>query len=240
MTTKLPAPPMLSGRAQSETAQQLPISDAVAPKRRSRMRMLVGALVLVAGAGGTALLVQGAGDRSDVLLLARDVPAGQVVSAQDVRVAAVSSDPALHPVPATQKSSVVGQRAGVDLTAGTLLTRKQLRAASGLRSGESMVAVEVARGGAPVEALERGSRVQVVATPGKGETPAETGSGQKQPDGATGGQVSEDIEARVMRVGRMNASGSTVVHLAVDAADASQVAGRSASGRVALTLDAEG
>lgn len=191
--------------------------------------MAAGAVLVVAGALGTAALVSGASDRVDVLAVASDVRAGEQITADDVRVAAVAEDPALQPIPAAEKDAVIGKRAGADLAAGTLLTQGQLSGGSGLRAGESMVAVEAKRGMAPLEALTPGSTVQIVATPGKDGTASSSSA-------ASEAKAGSEVEARVVRVGRPDASGSAVVQVAVSSTDASQVAAQAATGKAALVL----
>ena len=53
------------------------------------------------------------------------VERGAVIGPDDVMPVQVGTDPALRPVPASQASTVVGQRAGTAMAAGTPVTREQ-------------------------------------------------------------------------------------------------------------------
>jgi SAF domain-containing protein len=55
--------------------------------RRIDLRVVIGLALLLAGVVGTVAVVQRAGQRVPVLVVAREVPAGQVLGDQDVRVA---------------------------------------------------------------------------------------------------------------------------------------------------------
>nr|WP_202513423.1 MULTISPECIES: SAF domain-containing protein [unclassified Streptomyces] len=171
-------------------------------------------------------MLQSAGDRVEVLALARDVPVGQELVAEDLTVAALPADPALHPIPAGKKKSLVGRRAGTDLKQGSLLTSAQLATGSLLREGEDLVAVTIERGHAPIEALAPGDDVKVVSAPAA--------------DAETSEEPPADIKARVVKVGRPNASGSVVVQVATPGSDSSQLAAQSASGHVSVVLLSKG
>ncbi|MFD5345666.1 SAF domain-containing protein [Streptomyces anulatus] len=190
--------------------------------------MVVGALCVLVGALAFSWLLRSAGDRVDVLALARDVPVGQKLVAEDLVVAAVAADPALSPIPAADKQSLVGRRAGTDLKQGTLLASSQLATGDLLRDGEELVAVAVERGRAPVDALGQGDTVKAVSTPAS--------------DGAAAKAEAppEAVTARVVKVGRANASGAVVVQVAVPSSDGALLAARSATGRIALVLVSKG
>src|SRR4051794_17009108 len=71
----------------------------VAVRRRRRPAVMVAAVMLAAaGAGIAATTAIAAGHRVPVLALARDVPMGAVLTADDLRVARVAHDPALQPI----------------------------------------------------------------------------------------------------------------------------------------------
>ena len=78
----------------------------------------------------------------------------------------VSTDPALDPLPASQADTVVGQRAAVDMAAGTLLTRAQVTATVLPAAGMTIVGVGLPAAQMPGEPLLAGDRVRIVATPG--------------------------------------------------------------------------
>ncbi|MFF1714646.1 SAF domain-containing protein [Streptomyces sp. NPDC058268] len=218
----MPAPP-----AGDVMRPDLDIIDPEPPRRRRRSFMVIGAVMVLAGAIGFAGLLNASGERSDVLALARDVPAGQRITAADLRVVALSEDPGLKPVAAGKKDSIVGRRAAAALSQGTLLTSRQLTGKGGLRPGEALVAVEVKRGMAPVDALRPGATVSLVTRPKEGEVVG------KEPALA-------EVTGRVVKVGAPASSGDVVVQVAVSDADSAVVASDASAGRVAIVLAAGG
>ncbi|MCX4554233.1 SAF domain-containing protein [Streptomyces sp. NBC_01500] len=201
------------------------ISDPLPPRRRRRSFMVIGGVMVLAGAIGVAGLLNAAGNRSDVLVLAHDVPVGQKIGTGDLRVVALPHEPGLATTPAAQRSAVVGRRAAVALNEGSLLTKRQLAGDSTLRSGEELVAVEVKRGMAPVDALHPGDGIRLVTTPRDGEAVPDKGAGPRE------------VSGRVVTVGRPSTSGDVVVQVAVAQADSSGVAAD--AGRIAIVLKAK-
>ncbi|MFD9078192.1 SAF domain-containing protein [Streptomyces erythrochromogenes] len=168
------------------------------------------------------------GDRTKVLAIANDVPAGQPLTDADVVVAEVSADGALAPMPATDRASVVGKRPAVDLRKGSLLVAGQLQPGTGLGDDKQQVGVQVKRGQAPSGSLVPGDKVLAVTVPAQGEQP--TGK-----DGAEAPPTS--VKAVVVAVSRPDASGAVVVNLAVASSDGPLLATRASSGRIALVRD---
>ncbi|MFI9358640.1 SAF domain-containing protein [Streptomyces lydicus] len=209
---------------------ETPIGASPAPRRRKRSTLVLGVLITLVGVLGTSMLVRSAGDRIDVLAVARDVPVGQEITAEDLTTAALPEDPALQPVKASEKDNVIGRRATAPLHRGELLANSQIHGGKTLPDGQELVAVEVQRGAAPSDALAPGDQVKVVSTPGKDE--AAPASGAKS--------APQEIEAKVVKVGASNASGAVVIQVAVASTDSAQLAARAATGRVAIVLSAKG
>lgn len=228
MDTTTPAPPPLTVPRQAD----LPISSG-ARKSSKAPRKLVQAvawtLAALVGALVAISVVNRAGDRVDVLAVASDVQAGQLLKASDVTTASVAEDPALTPVPAGERSRIVGQRAAVDLRKGSLLTDSSVQSGGGLGDDLQVVGVEVKKGTAPRDELRAGDEVLAVVLPDQGAQSAAAG-------GAKGraGQEPESIEATVKSVGRTDATGALVVNLAVPVTDGPQLAEKAAAKRIAL------
>nr|WP_307818799.1 SAF domain-containing protein [Streptomyces sabulosicollis] len=130
---------------------------------------------MVVSAVGFALVTSMVGDREKVLLLARDVPAGRVLDAGDLRQVEVASETGV--VSAADRVRVLGRRAKVPLVAGSLLAPGQV---GGVRAfppkGQSEVAFAIEAGSASPEVV-RGDRVAVLEGPGgtaTGESEEET------------------------------------------------------------------
>lgn len=200
-------------------------SPTVAPPRtRRRPGMMAAGVALVAlGALGAAYLTQVVAGTTPVVAVVRDVPAGEVIGRADLAVTDVSTDATLQPVGAGRLNSFVGQRAAVDLSAGTLLTEAAVAEQVLPATGQSLVGVALTAAQLPAEAVQRGDRVRVVSTPtAQGEPPSTT---------------PEVIAGEVLSVVGPDDAGLTVVNLLVPENRAADLAARVATGRVALVLD---
>ncbi|MCB5910386.1 SAF domain-containing protein [Streptomyces pinistramenti] len=224
---KNPTPQIPAPTGAPPMRPETPIAAGPAPRRRKRSTLVLGVLVTLVGVLGTSMLVRSAGDRVDVLAVARDVPAGQQITAADLTTAALPEDPAISPVKASEKDSIIGRRATAPLHRGELLADSQVHGGKALPEGQDLVAVEVQRGAAPADALAPGDQVKVVSTPGKDESISK-------------GAAPDELRAQVVKVGSPNASGAVVVQVAVTSADGAQLAARAATGRVAIVLAAKG
>jgi hypothetical protein len=215
-------------RTDASRQPDLPVSTGT--KKRSGRTWSVPvllALITLLGVLGGAVVVARAGDRTDVLAVARDVPVGQPVTAQDVRVVSFADDPGLSPIPAADRASIVGRRAAVDLHPGDLLTRSQL-SARGLGDSEQVVGVELKRGFVPRDELRPGDKVAAVVLPAQGTDTTSTGSD------SAGSAAPDTIEATVQSVGTPDSTGALVVNLVVTPADGPVLAVKAAAKQIAL------
>ncbi|WP_269454024.1 SAF domain-containing protein [Modestobacter italicus] len=164
----------------------------------------------------------------EVLAVAQDVAVGSTITADDLTVASVPSDPHLSPIPATEQSRVVGMVAQVPLVRGGLLTQAQVGADNGLAAGELLVALPLKEGQFPARGLTAGQRVLIVPTPGS------TGSGGT---GVAEGATPPSTEATVAEVGPANPTTQlTVVDVRLPHDDGPTVAQLASTGNLALIL----
>ncbi|MFC5805312.1 SAF domain-containing protein [Streptomyces formicae] len=226
MESPTAAPPLPRPAAPART--EIPITTTPPVKRERRWSVAALCIVLAVLAGlGAAAAVTSASDRVQVLAIARDVPAGQALTEADLIVAEVSADAALMPVPAAERSAMVGKRPAVDLRKGGLLTASQLATGTGLGDDKQQVGVQVKRGQAPAGTLAPGDKVLAVTTPAQGE----------QTSGKDTEAPPSTIDAVVVTVSRPDASGTVVVNLAVATTDGPLLATRAAQGRIALVRE---
>jgi flagella basal body P-ring formation protein FlgA len=143
------------------TRAKLPAPSPSRLSSRARGRLAVGALVVAVGVLLNLAVYRGVNDRTPVLQLARDVPAGQQLVAEDFRSVGVGSDGTFRSVPAAELNALVGSYAKVRLVAGSLLARETLQSSPLVGAGASVVAVTVPAGEVPVGVRER-SKVAVV------------------------------------------------------------------------------
>lgn len=198
---------------------------------------LVSILVTVGSALTFAVLWVNAGGRQPMLAMARAVPAGQLIEADDLAVVQVSADPGLRPVPAAQRAAVIGQSAATDLVPGALLTQGQWGDASLLAEGDVVVGVPVPREQLPSGRLQPGDKVLVVLNASSSD-PVDAGGGGGRPSGSVApGSLGRVLaEARVFASDELVDGATAVLSLAVPRDSAPDVAGASAEGRVSLVL----
>ncbi len=134
---------------------------AFRPSGRARARIALGVLLAVVSVGAILLVFSTVDRRVPVLQLVRDVPAGDVLVADDLRVVEVSSDPTLQVVAADLLPAMVGRYAKVRLVAGSLLTLPALQSRPLVADGAAIVAVLVSPGELPAGLRER-SHVRIV------------------------------------------------------------------------------
>lgn len=196
----------------------------LAVRTRRRPGVLAAGVALVAvGALGAAYLAQAVGQTVPVVAVARDVAAGEVIERADLTIADVSSDPALSPIPAAELAGVVGQRAAVALTAGSLLTEAAVTDQVLPAAGQALVGIALTAAQLPAEPLRAGDQVRVIDTPvSQGEPPATTPT---------------SIAGQVVSVTGPDSAGLIVVDVTVPTGQAAGLAARVATGRIALVLD---
>ena len=129
----------------------------------------------------------------------------------------------LDPVPASQAMSLVGQRAAVDLPAGSLVTRGAVTDAVVPAGGSSVVGLGLEPGLLPAGALRSGDRVRVIGVSRQGSPPQ--------------GTERLEVAAEVSSVHPSPTSNTVVVDVIVAQEDAARVASRAAAGEVAIVLD---
>ncbi|MGX5657161.1 SAF domain-containing protein [Geodermatophilus nigrescens] len=196
------------------------------PRRRGRPALLALAVAMVVlGVLGAAYLATSLGQTTPVIAVAREVPWGQQITAEDLVEARVSADPALDPIPFGDRDQVVGMVAATTLTPGSLLTREALTAQPLPPPGQQLVGIGVSTVQLPTTPLRPGDDVLLVPVIGS------VGTGAATPVGTTG-----VVEATVVRSGSPGTDGLRVVDVLVDVADGPDVAARAAAGLVAIVV----
>jgi hypothetical protein len=214
-----------NGRGIDDTSVRRSVGAGVA--RRRRGRIAAGALVISFTVLAAVLFYGSVGDRRAVLTVARAVSAGEAITAADLSVARVSADPNLSPVPASARTSVIGQVAVVNLMPGTLLSRRSLATGPAVPAGMAVTGALLKPGQYP-SALRVGDRVLLVALPGDAAPTSTPGEGVA-PDPSVLG------EATVLAVEPVNdASAGTTVSLVVPEPRAANVAAVGAAQRLSL------
>jgi hypothetical protein len=206
-----------------QAAQTLRAPVAITPRGRRRPGLIVAGIALaMVGALAAVWLVASAGQRSGVLVVARDVPYGATLTAQDLTVVDVSLDPSVAAIASDKAASLVGQVAAVRLVAGSVLAPSQVTAAGPPGPGEVVVPLPLAPARVPAAGLVPGDRLLVVDTPPQ----------QADPPSAHPAA----FEVTVARVGAPDLNGVIVVDVVAPDGDGPALAARAATGRFALVV----
>jgi SAF domain-containing protein len=202
-----------------------PVDAPVEPPRVVRQRRmrpgLLGLAVLLIALGGlgAAFAVTSVRSTGSYLAVARPVPVGTQLSADDLTTVEVAGGRGIAPVASARLAEVVGKRAAVALTPGTLLTMAQLTDKPLIGPGQQQISLGLKLDQVPARKLNPGDRVQMVGTPDKdAESSAVT-----------------RYDATVIDVQPQDKSNS-VLYLAVEARDAAAIVLLAAEARVAVVL----
>ncbi len=188
--------------------------------------MLIAAMIALVCVGGlvSAYAYLSTSETENVVAVRESVARGEVIEAGDLMSVQVGLDPALDPLDASELESLIGQRAAVDLSAGSLLTAQSVTEVVVPGEGESIVGVSLTSAMMPSEPIYAGDAVRIVSTPGEA------------------GEIREGIEpvtiqATVVGIRQVAETGESVVDVAVSADRAADLASRAATRKVALVLD---
>jgi SAF domain len=136
----------------------------LAPRRRRRWSRLTAGvmtvLVCLFGFLAASSAVLGA-HATQVLAVARAVPAGAALAPGDLTVVSVHPAAGVATVPAAEQAQLAGRTAAVPLTPGTLLSAAELGPPRYPPAGEAVVALPLAAGAFPPQ-LQAGARVAVL------------------------------------------------------------------------------
>lgn len=134
------------------------------PSARRRNRLALGALLGAIAIGGNVAAYTSLSDTEGVVQAVRDIPAGEVISVDDLRIVEVSVDPSVNTVAGEDLATAVGSYAKVRIVSGSLLVPQALQATPLVEPGRAVVAVVVAPAELPSGLRER-VPVRVVIPP---------------------------------------------------------------------------
>jgi hypothetical protein len=140
------------------------------PTRQRRLPWIALGVLLVFGAGlAFAAWSRAASVRVPVLVAARDVAPGEVLSADAVSTVEVGAGPGVRTVAAADRTLVLGQVARGPIPAGTLLSPDMVADGDAVPPGQAVVGALLAPGAYPTAALRAGDHVLLVEVAGVGE-----------------------------------------------------------------------
>ncbi|PZF87550.1 SAF domain-containing protein [Micromonospora endophytica] len=205
-----------------------PVDAPIAPPRVVRQRRmrpgLLGLAVLLIALGGlgSAFAVTSVRATGSYLAVARTVEVGGVLSADDLVSVQVAGGQGLEPVPSGQLADVIGMRAAVSLTPGTLLTMAQLTDDPLLGPGQQQLALGLRAAQVPAPKLRPGDEVLLVSTPSEDRSAPAGGATR--------------FTATVIDTTSTDDRDEVVVYLALAVRDVPAVVALAAQDRIALVL----
>jgi hypothetical protein len=152
------------------------------------------------------------------------VPVGAILTADDVTRVEVAGGQGLAPVAASRLDEVIGKRAAVSLTPGTLLTAGQFTDQPLLGPGQQQVAIDLDVAAVPAKELRPGDKLLLIGLPDKNSTGG----------GDTG---TTRFETTVIDTSNPDTS-TVVVYLALAVRDVPAVVALNAADRIAVVLTA--
>ena len=197
---------------------------APAPKLRRRPILVVASVAAVClGALLGVWAWTATSNTHEVVAVRATIVRGETIDQADLMTVQVGVDPGLRTVAGSSLPDLVGQRAAMDMAAGSLVTAESVTRSVIPPAGKSVVGVALPPSLMPGEPLQSGDHVRIVATPGaQGE--------------ATDGPPVE-VTATVVGLHPGAEQDKTVVSVLVPKDEAGELAARAATGRVALVLD---
>jgi Flp pilus assembly protein CpaB len=190
------------------------------------------ALVLVCAAVAGAVF-QSSAKQVAILVAAKSLPAGTVLTASDLGTASIPASGHITAMSVTGSSAVIGQQLDAPVYAGQVMVRQMLSATPQLAPGEQVVGMLLKGDQMPSVALVAGDTVRVVAVPQAGQ-------------GSTiGGTIGSTLvaSATVFAIGPAPANQTQYlasVSLEVPGADAATVTSYAAADQIGLSLVSEG
>ena len=198
--------------------------DPVRPRRS--WRYTAGAIAAILAGGLLSVSIYTASQHAEsVFVVASTMQRGATFTAADLTTIAVTPGQRIDGYTPSESRQIIGRVAAVALPRGSLITHAAVASQLPLPSGQAVVGIAVKSSQMPAIGLEAGDRVVITPVASQSATIAQTGT------------QAADVDATVVASPTTDPStGLVVVDVTVSAADASDVAGRSAAGQVAIYL----
>lgn len=147
----------LAGTATQARTDRLP----PAPRERRPLLAALAVLLIVGGAATAGLLALRADERVPVLVAAREITAGEAITADALTTTSVASEGTML-IPAADSATLAGTYARSTIRPGQLLDTSMLTTSSTLEPGKVGVGALLAIGRMPSSGLQAGDVVQLV------------------------------------------------------------------------------
>lgn len=127
--------------------------------------LIVGGIILAIAVAGSVFLYQKLAARTEYLTVASDVQRGEVITLQHLDLAYINRDQAMVAFSPRDRDVVVGMRAIVPLTAGTLLQPGMLSDSPDIPEGHTLIGSIVGAGDFPISSVNQGDLMAMVMLP---------------------------------------------------------------------------
>ncbi|QZN87024.1 SAF domain-containing protein [Cellulomonas sp. C5510] len=205
-----------------------PVAVPTPPRARRRWGLFAAMVLVVAlGALGNAWLLASTTTAQEVVAARSTIERGSLITREDLMTVRVELDPSLQTVPGSDLADMVGQRAALDVAAGSLITAESVTETTIPPDGYSLVGIGVAQARMPGVTLVAGDQIRVVATPQLVSTTDSDATPVSVGAVVVGTQGSDAT----------GAGAQTIVTVQVPNADATSLAALAATGDVAVVLD---
>ena len=209
-----------------------PLAVPTPPRARRRWGLFAAMVLVVAlGAVGNVWLLASTTTAQEVVAARSMIERGSLITREDLMTVRIELDPSLQTVPGGDLAGLVGQRAALDVAAGSLLTTESTTETTVPSDGYSLVGIGLAQARMPGVTLVAGDEIRVVATPDLAT--AATGTGTDTTPVSVGAVV-VGAQAGTDATG---VGAQTIVTVQVPTADAAALAAMAATGNVAVVLD---
>jgi hypothetical protein len=139
-------------------------SNGFGSQKANPKLMAGGVAVVVAGALLGALAMGSGRDSHQILVAARLIAVGEVMTSRDVRAVEVSGAPNFKATPPSGVAWLVDRVASTPIAAGVVLTEDQFRLRQSAPPGSALVGVVLEPGALPTPDLRYGDAVQVMVS----------------------------------------------------------------------------
>ena len=227
MTTTMAPPRPGTSAPSSEGHTGFRLSSGTYRRRPWQIGLGV-ALVVLCGAVG-ATVFQTSAKRVSVVIAARNLPAGTVLTPADLATGSLPASDNITAMSANGINVLIGQQLAVSTTRGQLMVRAMVSSHPALTPGSEVVGLLLKGDQMPSVPIVIGDQVQVIAV----STPGETSSGS-----STVG-TSLVASATVLAVGPASSTETQYVadlSLEIPTTSAPRVAGYAAADQIAITL----
>lgn len=193
--------------------------------RRRPVMLAIGGTIVAVSIVGSYGVVSSLRSTQEVVVLAKDISQGKTIEASDLTTVKINTDAGLQVVLSTSRDQIIGRTVTSNQKAGSLLNPTELTAAVIPPKTKSVVGITLTPDKMPGIPLEIGDIIRIVDTPR-----------EQEPSPATA-PISTNAQIVAITTADSAAGAQATIDVLVPEAEASWVAARAATHRVAVVLD---